>query len=235
MWRILLVEDDPDAQRLVAQALGSRARLRVAGSMAEAGAALAGEPPELVLLDVSLPDGDGYALCSRLQSDERLRDVPVVFLTARGGPQNRIHAFALGADDWIEKPFDPLELRARVEARLRKAALRSEHREELLRGPLRIHAGLYRAFRIDSDGEHDLGLTPHEFRILHHLAQHEGRVFSRAQLLEAVWSPDVVVTERSVDAHVSNLRSKLGGARGCLEAVRGVGYRFVAGGGSASS
>jgi DNA-binding response OmpR family regulator len=228
MFRILLVEDDVEIHALVSRAIGTAARLRVVETLAAAILVLEEEPPDLVLLDVSLPDGDGFSLCSRMQSDERLRDVPIVFLTGRNAAHDRTHAFTLGADDWIEKPFDPHELRARIEGRLRKLAARSQSKQVVHRGRLRLHANLYRGFRLDADGEHDLGLTPHEFRILYHLAEHEGRVFSREQLLSAVWSHDVVVTERTVDTHVSNLRTKLGPERTCLEAVRSVGYRFVA-------
>lgn len=225
---ILLVEDDDAIQRLVMRALGGSARVLAVGSLEAAVSALEAERPDLVLLDVSLPDGDGFSLCSRMQSDERLRDVPIVFLTARTSTWDRTHAYTLGADDWIEKPFDLHELRARVEGRLRKLAARSESREVVLRGRLRLDAGLYRGFRRDDDGDHDLDLTPHEFRLLQHLARNEGRVFTRSQLLEAVWSPDVVVTERTIDTHISNLRHKLGPETHCLQAVRGVGYRFVA-------
>jgi len=228
MWQILLVEDDPDTRALVSGALRSSARIRTAATLDDAREAIADALPDLVLLDVELPDGDGFSFCSHLQADDRTRDVPVVFLTARDAVHDRIHGFTLGADDWIGKPFDPLELRARVEARLRRLAGRSERRDVLLRGPLRIHAGLFRVFRVDESGEREIALTPHEFRLLHHLALHEGRVFTRPQLLAAVWSDDVVVTERTVDAHVSNLRAKLGGERRFIEAVRGVGYRFVA-------
>jgi two-component system, OmpR family, phosphate regulon response regulator PhoB len=225
MRSILSVEDSPDSQRLIARALGSEFRVVFAQSLQEATEKLEAEVPDLVLLDVSLPDGDGFQLCSLLQTDDRTRDIPILLLTARSEVRDRIMAFSLGADDYVEKPFDLLELRTRVEARLRKSAARADRGQVIRKGKLRIDVTLHRVEYVTDGGEQEISLTPHEFRVLCRLASHEHRVFTRGQLLADLWN-DVVVTERTVDTHVSNLRRKLGGAGHYVKSVRGVGYRF---------
>jgi two-component system phosphate regulon response regulator PhoB len=227
MKPVLVVEDFVDTQRLIARALAPELVPRMAGSVREALDLLERETPELALLDLSLPDGDGFEICAALQREERTRDVPVIFLTARGETRDKVMAFSLGADDYVEKPFDPTELRVRIASRLQKRRAAAARAEMMWKGPLRIDLGSYRAYERGTDGsEEDLGLTPHELRLLHHLASHEGRVRTRKDLLEAAWG-GVVVSERTVDTHLSNLRKKLGGSGRCIESVRGVGYRFV--------
>lgn len=225
MWHVLAVEDSLECQRLIAKALDERVRLSTASSVAEARSQIERELPDFILLDVELPDGDGYQLCTLLQNDERTRDIPILFLTGRTETQGKLLAFAAGADDFVTKPFDRLELRARIESRLAKLAARNSRSEVLRVGDLRLDIPRYRAVRVEDGRDTDLQLTPHEFRLLHHLAAREGRVLSRPHLCDAVWG-DVVVNERTVDTHISNLRRKLGPLGGCLQAVRGVGYRF---------
>jgi two-component system alkaline phosphatase synthesis response regulator PhoP len=226
MWKALVVEDCADTRRLIARALAGLCEIIEARGVREADLRLEQHRPDLVLLDVSLPDGDGYELCSRLQGNEETAHVPIVFLTARSASQDKVVAFSLGADDYVSKPFDPLELRARVSARLAKHQAHTERKGHLRRGALRIDLDSFRAYLVVEGGEeNELALTRHEFRILHTLASQPERVFTRAQLLERVWS-NVAVGPRTVDAHVSNLRRKLGPQSECIESIRGVGYRF---------
>ena len=179
------------------------------------------------MLDIGLPDGDGHRLCARLQADERTRNVPVVFLSGSDQIRDKITAFSLGAEDYIEKPFDPAELRARIEARLTKVRARRELAHVLERPGLRLHVEELRAFGIEGGSSRRIDLTPNEFRVLHYLARFEGRVFTRKQILDAVWG-DVVVSERTVDSHICSLRRKLGPGRDCVQSVRGLGYCFSA-------
>lgn len=225
MARILLIEDSIDEQRLIARALEPRESVAIASSVAEGLERLGSEPFDLVLLDVGLPDGDGFQLLARMREEERLGETPVVFLSARSGTPDKVLAFALGAEDYVAKPCDPAELRARVQARLRAGRTTAESAAVLRRGDLRLDLASYRATVRSGDTESRLELTPHEFRLLYRLASCEDRVFERGQLLEAVWGP-TVVTERTVDTHVCNLRRKLGRWGACIESVRGVGYRF---------
>jgi len=223
MGGVLVVEDCPDTRRLIERALGSQFSLRPCEGLAEARAALAESTPDLVILDIGLPDGDGMALCSELRSDEATRGIPVIFLSSRNAVDTKVTAFGLGADDFVDKPFNAAELRARVAARLR----RSSEKDQAVRaiGPLRIDRGRFKAYRVENSAEHDLDLTAHELRLLVALAETPGRVLSRADLARVLVG-DYVITERTIDTHLCNLRRKLGPLRDWIETVRGVGYRI---------
>jgi DNA-binding response OmpR family regulator len=173
--------------------------------------------------------------CAReLQSDETTRAIPVIFLSAKTAVDTKVTAFGLGAEDYVAKPFDAAELRARVAARVRRS--QSVERESPVRvfGPLRIDRGRFKAHRVEDGVEHDLDLTAHELRLLVALAETPGRVLSRAQLARVLVG-DCVITERTIDTHLCNLRRKLGPLRDWIETVRGVGYRMVASGREAAS
>jgi two-component system response regulator ResD len=176
---------------------------------------------DVVLLDVMLPDGEGFTLCREIQGDGRHADTAVVFLTARDATEDRIAAFRVGADDYVEKPFDRRELHARVTARLRRLQGLRDRETTLVRGELRLDLRTQKAAVRDQD----LDLTPHEFRLLFQLARDEDRPRSRRELMESVWG-NVVVYERTIDSHLSNLRKKLGPCAGYIRSVRGIGYRF---------
>ena len=226
MGGILIVEDCADTRRLIERALSGQFALRHADDLASARVALAESRPELVLLDIGLPDGDGMALCSEMRSDEATRGVPVIFLSSRNAVDTKVTAFGLGADDFVDKPFNAAELRARVSARLRRN--RSLEKDSSLRvvGPLRIDRDRFKAHRLEDGTEHDLDLTAHELRLLAALAETPGRVLSRAQLARVLVG-DCVITERTIDTHLCNLRRKLGPLREWIETVRGVGYRLM--------
>ena len=220
MARILVVEDCPDSRALVESSLVDH-ELRLADSVAAAERTLDEARFELVLLDLGLPDGDGFQICQRLQQGAETRDLPVIFLTASSELHDKVLAFQLGADDYVVKPFHPAELRVRVEARLRRA--RREAANEVLKlGELRLEPERFRAERADGA---ELDLTPRELRLLHLLARRREQVVSRAQILEGLWG-DIVVSARTVDTHVYNLRRKLGSSRVVIEGVRGLGYRL---------
>lgn len=222
----LLVEDDPDMRAVIRRALTPALSVAECDSVAAAERFLTGDRPDVIVLDIGLPDASGHDLFARLQADPSTRDVPVLFVSASVEIRDKLAAFSLGAEDYIEKPFDPTELRARVLARLARSQSRREAPEIFEAFGLRFDITQYRAFETNAAGGRDLDLTPHEFRLLHHLARHPDQVLSRGQLLRAAWG-DTVVTERTVDVHVVHLRRKLGSLPCSIESVRGVGYRFV--------
>jgi two-component system phosphate regulon response regulator PhoB len=228
---VLVVEDSPEVVALVERALAGEVRLRVARSLAEARATIRAERLDLILLDISLPDGEGFELCGELRSTPETKDVPVVFLTGRGGIVDKLAAFSLGADDYIVKPFDPLELLVRVRTRLERSRHRDRSDEVLRVGDLEINVASMKVGLVQGGAARPILLTSVQFRLLYHLASHERQVFDRAQLIRAVWN-GAVVCERTVDTHLSNLRRKLGPLADYLESVRGVGYRFCSGEGS---
>ena len=221
---VAVVEDEDDIRALVTAAL-KKERFRVREHPDGKGflASLAADKPDLVVLDVMLPDTDGFEVCRRMRADRNLSAIPVIILTARAEEADRILGLELGADDYVVKPFSPKELAARVKAVLRRAA------PEAARARIDAGDGLV----IDTDtveafvGTARLELTQAEFRILHLLASRVGWVFSREKILDHLWGNEKNVTDRSVDVHVKHLRDKLGGHGARIVNVRGIGYKLI--------
>jgi two-component system phosphate regulon response regulator PhoB len=179
------------------------------------------EPPDLVLLDWMLPQLSGIEVCRRLRNRLETRNTPIIMLTARGEETDRIRGLDTGADDYITKPFSMTELLARLRAVLRR--IRPSLAEDVVRiGDLEMDRVAHRVRRADQE----IHLGPTEYKLLDHLIQHPGRVFSREQLLDAVWGSDVYVEARTVDVHVGRLRKALNidGARDPIRTVRSAGY-----------
>ncbi len=226
--RVLLVEDEADLRASVAFAV-RRAGYQVteAGTGAEALAAVATAPvPDVVVLDVMLPDLSGVEVCRRLRADRRTADCGVVMLTARSEEFDRVLGFEAGADDYVTKPFSMRELLLRIEALLRRTKRPPAPAKALASGPIVVDVD---AHEVTVDGV-QVTLTALEFRLLVTLMERRGRVQTREMLLRDVWGIDADVTTRTVDTHVKRLRQKLGPAGAAVETVRGVGYRFREGG-----
>ena len=180
--------------------------------------------PDLVLLDLMLPGLDGLEICRRLKADPLTARVPVVMVTAKGEESDVVLGLQLGADDDVTKPFSPRELLARIKAVLRRGPLREERAggERIVRDGLVIDGVSH---RVTVDGE-PITLTATEMRLLHFLAAHPGRVFTRDQLVSRVIGDRAVVIDRNIDVHIGAIRKKLGPYRGLIATLRGVGYRF---------
>jgi two-component system, OmpR family, phosphate regulon response regulator PhoB len=222
--RILIVEDESDLALLLGYNLESEGY--VVENVArgdEAELRLAENAPDLVILDWMLPGVSGLEICRRLRAREATRTLPVIMVTARGEEAERVRGLSVGADDYVVKPFSVPELMARVRALLRRS--RPERIAE------RLYAGdldLDRETRRVRRGARDIHLGPTEFRLLEYLLEKPGRVFSRAQLLDAVWGQAAEIDERTVDVHVGRLRKALsrGRERDPIRTVRGTGYAF---------
>jgi two-component system phosphate regulon response regulator PhoB len=229
MGGILVVEDSLEVQILLRKTLsGILGEAVIASTAAEARKCLETQEFELILLDIGLPDGDGFELCGELQANEKTRFVPVMFLTGKTEVTYKVTAFAMGADDYIEKPFNALELRARVAAKLKKTAIHRESGQILTRGKLRLDATTQRASLLNDGGSATpIHLTPNEFKLLFHLAKAEDRIFTRDQLLSAIWGENAEVFDRTVDSNISAIRRKLGSLAYYIESVQGQGYRFL--------
>ena len=219
--RVLVVEDDPILATLMADALQDEG---YAVDILHDGAAVAAyvrrQPPQAVLLDLGLPGRDGISVCRELRE---FSTVPLIMVTARAESADRMHGLDIGADDYLCKPFEPGELIARLRALLRRTRQWQGAAEPS--PPLRIDA---QAMQASVHGV-PVALTPIEFRLLHTLSQHPGRVYTRAQLLDCIYQADHVVNDRTVDSHIKNLRRKLveAGLADPLGAVYGIGYRFL--------
>jgi DNA-binding response OmpR family regulator len=223
---LLVVEDEPDIRSLIVLHLEREGfHCRTANTGPEALQAVKRALPDLVILDVMLPELSGLEVCRRLRSQRESADLPIIMLTARADEVDRVVGLELGADDYVTKPFSPKELVARVRAVLRRVRRVPEPAETVL-GALTIDRGRH---LVRLDGE-PLSLTPKEFDLLDALVEASGRLLSREQLLHRVWGYARAddVESRTVDVHVHRLRAKLGGEGQRLITVKGVGYRFDA-------
>jgi DNA-binding response OmpR family regulator len=224
---IFVVEDDADISRLVRYHLEtSEFSVRVFPSGNGVIRQAEADPPSLFLLDIMIPGGSGLDLCREIRQSGTLSKSPVIFLTAKISETDRIAGLELGADDYIAKPFSPREMVARVKAVLRRFDRALPH-SILRQGDVEIDTG---AMTLMVKGR-SVSTTATEFRLLEYLARHAGRVFTRDQLLDAVWRETAFVTPRSVDVYVRRLREKIERdpeTPQLLKTVRGAGYRFEA-------
>jgi two-component system phosphate regulon response regulator PhoB len=221
---VLLVDDERDLLSVLDYNFRTAGFETALAATGEEGLRLAAlRVPDLVLLDLMLPDLPGTEVCRRLKADPRTRDVPVVMLTARGDEIDRIVGFEVGADDYVTKPFSAREVVLRARAILRRAGGRAAERAIEEVGPIRVDAEAHRVF---VDGA-EIALTPLEFKLLQTLMTRLGRVQPRERLLEDVWEMSTEVETRTVDTHMKRLREKLGPARDLIETVRGIGYRMI--------
>jgi two-component system phosphate regulon response regulator PhoB len=220
---VLIVDDEADLAGLVEWNLRAAGlETAVAGSGEVALRLARHRTPDLMLLDLMLPDISGKEVCRRLRSDPQLKDVPVVMLTARSDEPDRVGGFEAGADDYVTKPFSVRELVLRVQAVLKRSATKATEEQRLKSGPLELDLVSHR-FYVDGA---EVELTVLEFKLLHQLMAQPGRVQTRERLLSDVWGVSSPMETRTVDTHVMRLREKLGSGRERVETVRGVGYRL---------
>jgi two-component system alkaline phosphatase synthesis response regulator PhoP len=217
---ILLVDDEPDILELLAYNLAKEGFTVHTASNGREGLALAKEMvPDVILLDVMMPEMDGVEACTEIRNDRTLDHSVVAFLTARGEDYSQIAGFEAGADDYIMKPIKPKVLVSRVKALLRRFEVKGGGRAEDPSG-IRIDKDRYLVLK----GDEELTLPRKEFELLSLLISQQGRVFTREAILAAVWGNDVIVGDRTIDVHIRKLREKLGDD--CIRTVKGVGYKF---------
>lgn len=225
--KILIVEDESDILKLVDFSMRNAGYTTLKASTGREGVDKAlRHVPDLVILDLMLPDIRGTEVCTLLKGDTRTASIPVMMLTAKSEEVDRIVGFELGADDYMTKPFSTRELALRVRAILRRTRAtggKPAGAGEVLRfGKITIDGGRHRAWV----GDDELQLTNLEFKLFATFVKRRGRVQSRDVLLNDVWGLDAAVTTRTVDTHVKRLREKLGDVGDFVETVRGIGYRF---------
>ncbi len=224
MTTILVVEDENDIQDVLEFNLRQAGYEVLTAAKGRDALRMAREQrPDLVLLDLMLPDVPGTEVCRQLKEDSATRRIPVVMVTARGDEIDRVVGFELGADDYIVKPFSVRELVLRVRAILKRNEGAPPSVGTVEFGALRLDREAHRAWVV----EQEIDLTALEFKLLVTLYDRRNRVQSRNSLLDTVWGVDSRISTRTVDAHVKRLREKLGAARDYIETVRGVGYRFA--------
>jgi phosphate regulon transcriptional regulator PhoB len=226
MKRVLLIEDDRDIVELVRYNLEREGFQVDSATDGTTGLAqIRKTPPDILLLDLMLPKLSGLDICKEIRRDQSLNRLPILMLTARGEEADRVVGLEMGADDYVTKPFSPRELGARVKALLRRTEPAGETPRMIESRGLTIDPSSY---RVAHDG-HPVTLSTLEFRLLYYLATRPNRVFSRDQLLDAVWGTERFVTPRSVDVYIRRLREKVetdADHPSFLKTVRGAGYMF---------
>ncbi|MFZ2651364.1 MAG: response regulator transcription factor [Burkholderiaceae bacterium] len=225
--RLLLIDDDTRLTAMLGEYLRATGlNVEVAASLRAGRTMIAAQPFDALVLDLMLPDGDGLDLCRELRGDPRTRQLPLLMLTARGEPMERIVGLELGADDYLAKPFEPRELLARIKALLRRASPASSGDEVLRFGRLEVDLGA-RMARLDGRA---CDLTSHQFDLLVVLAQSPGRVLSRDQIMDGLKGHPLEAFDRSIDVHISRIRALIEDdpkqPRRVLT-VRGAGYIFA--------
>lgn len=226
MKKILLVDDDRENLALLSQMLQAHYQSLQAGSGKEGLQLAIREQPDLILLDVNMPEMDGFEVCKRLREQPVTRNIPIIMLTTVTGVDSRVKGLEIGADDYIGKPFQSKELLARIGARLRRFEQEKKTDSVMAMGNLKLAPKSFQVW-VETKEVH---LTRIEFEILRYFLDHPNEVIERKKLLGDLW-PDAIVTNRTVDTHVANLRKKIRGFNCPLETIYGAGY--VLKGGSA--
>jgi len=221
MERVLIVDDDPDIQKLVSYNLGQAGfEVTTAGTGRNALEAVQKHPPDLIILDLMLPDVDGMEVCRTLRQRDSSRHIPIIMLTARSEEIDRVIGFELGADDYVMKPFSPRELVLRVKSIFRRT---KDERSDMLRiGNIQLYPDRHQCFV----GNEQVTLNAKEFDLLYELMRARGNVLTRDVLMDKVWGYHGEATSRTLDTHVRRVREKLGNEGLHVETVRGVGYRM---------
>jgi len=225
---ILLVEDDENIQQLVTYNLiKSGFHVSCADNGKQGLVMVQREQPDLILLDIMLPEMDGNELCRLLRSDKETKDIPIIMLTAKGEEEDIVKGLEVGADDYITKPFSPKILIARTNAILHRHETEASLSTKPENAIFSIHDLVIDTVRHEvTVNSEPVVLTVTEFNILRYLAANPGRVFSRQQIIDEIRGYDYLITPRSIDVQVYGLRKKLGTAGDYIETIRGIGYRF---------
>lgn len=221
--KILVIEDDKHISKLVKYNLEKAGYdSTVVEDGEEALDILSKQGVDLIILDIMLPEMDGFEVCRLIKQNPKLKNIPIIMLTAKGEEVDRIVGLELGADDYVVKPFSPRELVLRIKAILKRGKIEESPKDIIERGSLVINVSKHRVTVNNKEVE----LTPIEFKLLVTLVERKGRIQSRDQLLSDVWDMHADVFTRTVDTHIKRLREKLGKIGNQIETVRGLGYRF---------
>lgn len=226
MKKILLIEDAPEYQFIVTSVLSNDYEVSVASTLQEGNHFLESKSFDLILIDVILPDGDGFHFCAEFKKQKDKRETPVIFTTIKSGLTEKLFGFSLGADDYIVKPYEALELKARVDAKIKRPILKESLNEALKKGDLSLNFLTLNATFLDDGTEFTIELTPIEFKILSLFMKNEGLVLSRETIVEAAWGTGSQVFDRAADKHISSLRSKLKRKSKYISTRSGMGYLF---------
>lgn len=222
MARILFIDDTTELHSVITESLYPEHQVTCVSTIAQARSEFAGRDWALLIVDIGLTDGDGFDFVREVSE---LRSTPFIFLTGRTDMDAKLKGFALGAQDYVTKPFDSRELKARVDARL--LATNKKTSEEFVNKTFKIEVPLQRAYILNNPDEAALNLTPIEFKLLYYFCANENRIINRDEILNVVWGKSVNVLQRTIDKHISSLRQKLGPVARQIETIPQVGYRYI--------
>ena len=224
MKKILLVDDEEDILEFLKYNLEQEKFEVLVSSNGKDALNNISQNPDLIVLDIMMPEMDGFELYQKIKSDENYQHIPVIFLTAKAGETDEIKGLDLGASDYIQKPVSPRKLIARIKSNLRKSAIenKSGTQRHIKIGPLEIDVEKF-VVKIEDKNKF---FPRKEFQLLHFLASNPGKVMKRDTLLKEIWGNDVYVIDRTIDVHIRKVREKLGKHSEIIETIKGIGYRF---------
>lgn len=225
MSKILLVDDEPDILEFLKYNLEQENFEVLTSTNGKDALKKILLKPDLIILDIMMPEMDGFELYQQIKSNKNFRYIPIIFLTAKSGETNEIKGLDLGASDYIQKPISPKKLIARIKSNLRKSAVVNKKEKsitELNVGPLIIDTDQFMV-KINNKKKY---FPRKEFQLLYFLASNPGKVMNRDTLLKEIWGNDVFVVDRTIDVHIRKIREKLGKHSEIIETIKGVGYRF---------
>jgi DNA-binding response OmpR family regulator len=224
--RILLIEDEVINQKIVSACLAEH-EISISGSLESARTTLLQQTFDLILLDVKLPDGDGFSFLLELQSQVMEDGVPVILLTGKTEAADKVTGYSLGADDYITKPLDPIVFKARIESKLRKRGSQKSNQSSFKKDGFTFSLEKQSVTYEVGGRAEAIDLTTLEFKIFLYLIKHKDHVFSREQLIQAVWKDSVNISDRTIDSHLSHLRKRLVKSSLTIQAVYGAGYKLT--------
>jgi two-component system alkaline phosphatase synthesis response regulator PhoP len=225
MKKILLVDDEADILELLKYNLEQEKFEVLVSTNGKDALKKISQNPDLIVLDIMMPEMDGFEVYEQIKKNKEYQDIPIIFLTAKSGETDEIKGLDLGASDYIQKPISPKKLIARIKSNLRKASKlekKSKESEHLKIGPLEIDVA---KFEVKVDNKQKF-FPRKEFQLLYYLAHNPGKVINRETLLKEIWGNDVYVIDRTIDVHIRKIREKLGNHSELIETIKGVGYRF---------
>ena len=225
MKKVLLVDDEVDILEFLKYNLEQEGFEVLVSSNGKDALAKISQDPDLIVLDIMMPEMDGFELYKKIKSGKEFHDIPIIFLTAKSGETDEIKGLDLGASDYIQKPISPKKLVARIKSNLRKSnssGKKNKQAEQLKIGPLEIDVDRF-LVKIENK---DKFFPRKEFQLLYFLASNPGKVMKRETLLQEIWGSDVYVIDRTIDVHIRKVREKLGKHSEIIETIKGVGYRF---------
>ena len=222
--KILIVDDEKDIVEFIQYNLEQEGFQVITAYNGREAIEIIKEKPDLIVLDVMMSDLSGYDVCKKIKADEKYKNIPILFLTAKSSEQDEVHGLDLGADDYITKPVSIKKLIARIKSNLRQSDTNSnaDTNRIIEAGPIKIDKDKYVVYL----NKEKLVFPRKEFDLLSYLAKKVGKVVTRDQILNTIWGEDVFVINRTIDVHIRKIREKLGNHSNLIETVKGVGYRF---------